>query len=164
MHLWHLNNMKVILTLQALRYVDCIPFLYWFFIMFIIEPSIFKKFYFPLSENHDQTSIDLNNVFEFNMIVHLYQKIYYMKIYNKVTIWVSELILTSYSSFDMKCIKPNVKKPRVALNHGQCPLIPIRIFVDQVTIFSTIFMQHWRWSSLWQKIGNGWKLLLTVVT
>ena len=110
MHLWHLNNMKVILTLQALRYVDCIPFLYWFFIMFIIEPSIFKKFYFPLSENHDQTSIDLNNVFEFNMIVHLYQKIYYMKIYNKVTIWVSELILTSYSSFDMKCIKPNVKK------------------------------------------------------
>ena len=26
MDLWHLNNMKVILTLWTLNYVDCVPF------------------------------------------------------------------------------------------------------------------------------------------
>ena len=44
------------------------------------------------------------------MVVHLYQKIYYIKIYNKATIF-NELILTSFSPFDIKCIKPNANKP-----------------------------------------------------
>ena len=60
--------------------------------------------------------------------------------------------------------KPNEKRLRVAFDHGQCPLIPFRIFVHHVTILNSSFMQHLRWSSLCQKIGNGWKLLLTVVT
>ena len=38
-----------------------------------------------------------------------------------------------------------------------------RIFVDHAGIFSSSPMQHLRWSYLWQKIGNSWKLLLTVV-
>ena len=36
--------------------------------------------------------------------------------------------------------------------------------MDHVTIFSLSPMQHLRWSSLTQKIGNHWKLLLIVVT
>ena len=36
--------------------------------------------------------------------------------------------------------------------------------MDHVTIFSLSPMQHLRWSSLRQKIGNNWKLLLIVVT
>ena len=38
------------------------------------------------------------------------------------------------------------------------------IFVDHVTIFNSSPVQHLRWSSLSQKIGNDWKLLLAVVT
>ena len=33
--------------------------------MFIIEATNLKKSYFPNSEKHDQTSINLNNVFNF---------------------------------------------------------------------------------------------------
>ena len=54
---------------------------------------------------------------------------------------------------------------------GTCPPKPFKIFADHATICNihyAIFkpnpMQHLRWSSLWQKLGNGWKLLLTVVT
>ena len=43
---------------------------------------------------------------------------------------------------------------------GVWPLIPF--FEDHVTIFNSSPMQHLGWSFLWQKIGNGWKLLLTV--
>ena len=41
--------------------------------------------------------------------------------------------------------------------------IPLRIFVDHVTIFNSSHMQYLSWSTLWRKIGNGWKLLLTIV-
>ena len=44
-----------------------------------------------------------------------------------------------------------------------CPLIPFRIFVNHVTIFSSSPMQQAR-CSLWQEISNSWKVLLTVVT
>ena len=44
------------------------------------------------------------------------------------------------------------------------PLIPFRIFEDHVKILSLSPIQQLRCSSLWQEIGNGWKLLLTVVT
>ena len=40
-----------------------------------------------------------------------------------------------------------------------CPTIPFRIFVDHVAVCNIL-----RWSSLWQKIVNGWKLLLIVLT
>ena len=54
--------------------------------------------------------------------------------------------------------------PKVALDHGGCPSTLSRIFVDYVTISSSSPMQYLRWSSLRQKIGSSWKLLLTVVT
>ena len=44
---------------------------------------------------------------------------------------------------------------------GFHPSIPVRVFVDHVTIFSSSPMQ---WSSLSQKIGNGWKLLFLDLT
>ena len=34
--------------------------------------------------------------------------------------------------------------------------------MDHVTIFNSRPMPHQRWSFLWQKIGNGWKLLAVV--
>ena len=48
------------------------------------------------------------------------------------------------------------------------PPIPLKIFVGHVKICNYNMqysspMQHLRWSTLWQKLGNGWKLLLTVV-
>ena len=42
-------------------------------------------------------------------------------------------------------------------------MLPFRIFLD-VAMFSSSPMQHLRWSSMWPKKGNSWKLLLTVVT
>ena len=39
----------------------------------------------------------------------------------------------------------------------------LKNFADYVTIFNLSPMQHLRWSSLWQKLGNGWKMLLTAV-
>ena len=45
-----------------------------------------------------------------------------------------------------------------------CSLIPLRISVDYVTLFSSSPLQQLRWSSLWQQmgnIGNSWKLLMT---
>ena len=55
------------------------------------------------------------------------------------------------------------KKLKVEFDHEQCHLITFRIFVYHVTILNSSLMQHLRWSSLGQKIGNGWKLLLIVV-
>ena len=54
--------------------------------------------------------------------------------------------------------------PMVALDYGDCPPIPFRIVVNHVTISSSNSMPHLRWSTLWQKIGNSWKLLETIVT
>ena len=50
--------------------------------------------------------------------------------------------------------------PKVALNQGEG--YPQYLFVDHVTIFNSRPKQHLTWSSLQQKIGNGWKLLMTV--
>ena len=80
--------------------------------------------------------------------------IYYTKIYSKATIYVNELILTPFNSFDIKCKKLNAKNlwkcifrasrrvsfsyfPKVAFDHrgrGQCPPISFRIFVDHVSV------------------------------
>ena len=71
--------------------------------------------------------------------------------------YVSELILTPFVSFDIEC----KKLPGGWVGGGvpgAPPPIPIRIFADVVTIFSSSPMQNLGWSSLWQK------LLLTVVT
>ena len=44
------------------------------------------------------------------------------------------------------------------------PWIPFRNFADHVIIFYSSSMQHLKWGSLWRKLGNDWKLLLTVFT
>ena len=106
---------------------------------------------------------------------------YCTNIYSKATIYVSELILTPVSAFDIKYKKCNAKNlrkciftassrvsfayfPKTALGHGWCPpSIPFRIFVDYVTMSNWNPMQYLRCSFLWQKIRNSWKLLLTVV-
>ena len=49
MDLWHLNNMKVILTLWTLNCVDCVPFLF---------PNFKKK-------RKDQISINMNIAIDF---------------------------------------------------------------------------------------------------
>ena len=41
---------------------------------------------------------------------------------------------------------------------------PLFGFFWNSPIFNSSPMQHLRWCSLWQKINNGWKLLLIVVT
>ena len=46
---------------------------------------------------------------------------------------------------------------------GGVPPISVRIFANHVLIFSLSPMQHLRWSFV-TKIGNSWKLLLTIVT
>ena len=90
------------------------------------------------------------------------------------------MILTPFVSFDIECKKILCEKPleicfrasrRVSFSYYPImhsvmgwggvpgpPPIPIRIFADVVTIFSSSPMQNLGWSSLWQK------LLLTVVT
>ena len=52
--------------------------------------------------------------------------------------------------------------PNTALNNEGCPLIPLRIFIDHVTIFSLNPMQHLRQLFV-TKNGNSWELLLTAV-
>ena len=101
MDLWHLYNMKIILILWTLNYLDCVPSLYWFF-PYCSQSSqlILKNLISPISKKHDQAYLhNLNNVFDFigwyfelhciwwnEMVVCLYQKTYYTKIYNKATI------------------------------------------------------------------------------
>ena len=67
-------------------------------------------------------------------------------------------------TLEMFFLGPQESVAKVALNHGGCTLITFIIFVNHVTIFNSSPMQHVRWSSLREKIDNGWKLLLTVVT
>ena len=105
------------------------------------------------------------------------------KIYSKATIYVSELILKPFSPFDIKCKKLNVKNfwkcifmvsgrlsfsyfPKIALDHWGAPRHPNAPWISMgpITIFRSSPMQRLKWSSLWQKIKNSWKLLLTVLT
>ena len=93
--------------------------------------------------------------------------------YKKTTFHVNELILTPLNPFDIKCKRFKRQKQwgRRGDGRAHAPQKPFKIFADHATICNihyAIFkpnpMQHLRWSSLWQKLGNGWKLLLTVVT
>ena len=59
--------------------------------------------------------------------------------------------------------------PKVTLNHrvvkgGQVSVIPYRVFVDHVTITQFKHYAICEIELFMKKIGNGWKLLLTVVT
>ena len=66
MDLWHLNNMKVIWTLWTLNYVDCIPSsCIESFHIVNDRANWFKKVLFLNLQKHDQTSINLADVFDF---------------------------------------------------------------------------------------------------
>ena len=66
MDLWDWNKMKATISFWTAKYVDCIAFLLLFLsILFTIEPNNFKKSYSLISEKHDQSSINLTNVFNF---------------------------------------------------------------------------------------------------
>ena len=169
----------------------CSFFLYWFFPCYShLSQLILKNLIIEFSKKHDQTYINLTNVSDVIGYVIGYRVWWdqiwlctftkYTKINNNAIIYISELILTPFSSLDTLNAK-NLWKyifraifrtsrrvrfpyfPKVPLDHGdRCPLIPFRVFMDHVTIFSSSPMQQLRWSSSWQLIGNSWKLLLTV--
>ena len=66
MDLWHLNSTKVISTLWTLNYDDCVPFLVLILsILFTIKATNLWKPYSWISKKHDQTSINLTDVFNF---------------------------------------------------------------------------------------------------
>ena len=95
--------------------------------------------------------------------------------------YINEMMLTPFSPFDIKSKKINLMQNtsgNVFLGHqgrrvfhifprlhsiigvGMWPQILYKIFVNHVTIFNSSPVQYLRWSSFWQKIGHGWKLLL----
>ena len=110
------------------------------------------------------------------MVVSLYQ-IYYTKTYNKATISTYELILTLFSPFDIKCKKLNLMRKtygnaflghleffifsQICTRLWEVPLILFGIFVGHLTILSTSPRKYLKMELL--KLGNSWKLLLTVV-
>ena len=76
-------------------------------------------------------------------------------------VYVNELILTPFSPFDNKCKK---KKKINVKNLWKCIFRASRRVSFYVNIFNSSPMQHLRRIHLCQKIGNGWKLSLTVFT
>ena len=59
-------NIIVISTPWTLNYGDYVPFFILILSMlFTIEPTNFKKSYSGISKKHDQTSINLTNIFNF---------------------------------------------------------------------------------------------------
>ena len=58
---WHLNKMKVILTVLTLNYVDCVSF----FCIDSLHNVYNQKSYSRISKKHDQTFTNLVNVFDF---------------------------------------------------------------------------------------------------
>ena len=136
-----------------------------------------KLFVFIVLEAKSKLSFGFSDIS--SLTTHFtFQKVQYFfrSIFN-VYIHVNELILTPFSLFDIKCKKryliwktaENVLLghpgesvlhifPRLYSKMGGCPPIPFRIFVDHVKLSSSRPVQHQRWSSSWQKIGNSWLL------
>ena len=148
-----------------LNYGDCVSFLYWFFSYCSqLSKLFFKKVILKL---HNKTLFNLTNVFDFIG-------------WSKATIYVDDFIWTISSSFNIKCrvwkklqeiyILGLLQQNKFFIFPKGCNqswvvlLIPLRIFVNHITIFSSSPTQHLRWSSLWQKIRNSSKLFLTIVT
>ena len=114
-----------------------------------------------------------------NQMVVCLHSTYYTKTCNKATIYINKLLLAPFTPFDIKYKKLSLMRktsgnvflgafrkvnslyfPKVALNHGgyfceSCYTIPSKSFPTSKLEL---------WGSLWQKIGNNWKLLLTAVT
>ena len=62
-----------------------------------------------------------------------------------------------------ECLFDIFLRLHLIMGGGGVPPISVRIFANHVLIFSLSPMQHLRWSFV-TKIGNSWKLLLTIVT
>ena len=119
MDLWHLNNMKIVVTLWTLKLLIVSHFVVLILSIFSIEPTNIKKSYSQLSQHH--TSINLANIFDFigQFLKYVgYGEIKWLcgftkytsyKFTTNTTIQVNELVLTPFSPFDFKCKKLNVK-------------------------------------------------------
>ena len=57
--------MKIILTPWTPNYVDCVPFSCNDSFHIVHNQANFKKSYSQMSKKHDQTAINLTNVFDF---------------------------------------------------------------------------------------------------
>ena len=114
--------MIVISKLWTLNYVDCVPFSYMILsILLTIELTYFEKSFSWICKKHDQTSINLIDVFDFidSFLNYLaFNEIKWLCAFNKYTTQklltkpqcVNELILTPFSPFDIKCKKLNMNK------------------------------------------------------
>ena len=99
--------------------------------------------------------------------------------YSKITTYINELIFFSLVHLILNA-KNLIRKtcgnvflghvgwwdfhvfPRLHLIMGDVPSKFLKICMDCGTIFNSRALQHLRWSSLWQEIGDSWKVLLTV--
>ena len=117
MDLWHLYNIKVIITLWTLSCWLCSFFLYWFF-PYCSQSSqlILKNLIFKFLKIHDQTSINLTDMFHFIgnfwITLGLMKPNSFMALLNIIHInlqqchnYVNELILATFSPFAIKCKK-----------------------------------------------------------
>ena len=146
MDLWHLNNIKLSCLFEHWTILFLLCFLVLILsILFTFEPTNIEKSHYQISKKHDQTYINLTNVFDVIGYVIGYRVWWdqiwlctftkYTKIYNNAIIYVNELILTPFSSLDMLNAKNLLKYifraifrtsrrvcfpyfPKVALKHG----------------------------------------------
>ena len=85
-------------------------------VLFTIKPTNFKKPYLWIFEKHNQTSINSGSVFNFICYFQIAlglknQMVVCLKFITKTPIYVSELISTPFSPFDIKCKILNVENP-----------------------------------------------------
>ena len=92
-------------------------FLFLVLILSITDPTNLRKYYYWISEKHDETFINLTNVFDFICSFFNYvgfdetkwlcASTTYTKNYNKTIIYINELILTLFTLLDIKYKKLN---------------------------------------------------------
>ena len=154
MDLWHLSNINVILTFQS---ISLLNFVFLFLALILLHL--------------------------WNQIMTCPYLRFHTKIYSKVGIYINELILSSFSPFDITCKKRNIFMRKTSGNvfsgHQRgwvfhnfprlpsimswgLPSMPLRIFLDHITIFNSYATSKMKVFII-KKI-NGWKVLLTVVT
>ena len=184
MVLWHVNNMKVILTCWRLNWMLIVFFfLYWFF-PYCSQSSqlIWKNLILKFSKNMIKPPLiwfmylTLSLISKlcwvwWNQMVNCLYYINYTKIYSKNVVSVNELALnaknvmpkTSGNAFAGNLGVSFSYFSRLHLMMGGACQYLLWIFVDHVTIFSLSSKQYQRWALL-QKMSNSWKPLLAVVT
>ena len=145
MDLWHLDNIKVIITIWMLSCWLCSFFLYWFF-LYCSQSSqlIFKNLILKFPKIHDQNSINLTDIFDFIgnfwIMLGLMKPNGCMALVNILYInlqqchnYANELILATFSPFAIKC-----KKLNLLWNSGNVFLGHLRVWVFH--IFPTLHL------------------------